>query len=334
MLNYLKSLSFASPWILTLLVIPALMILWYILRYNKIYPTLKLPILEGILPFQQNVRGLFKQNLFILRALALATLIVALARPQRNYKNEEVNTEGIDIVIAMDVSGSMLARDFEPDRLGAAKERAADFISQRPNDRIGLVVFAGESFTQCPLTIDHNVVGQLLDEIKNGLIEDGTAIGMGLANAVNRLRESDAKSRVVILLTDGVNNSGFIDPLTAVEAANQYGIRVYTIGVGRRGKAPYPVQTHFGLSYQNIDVEIDEELLEEIAEQTGGQYFRATNNQGLKDIYETIDELEKSKIQVTVLSRKTEEFYGFLLLGLGILGIEWLLRYTWLRSIP
>ncbi len=334
MIDFLKNIEFASPNAFFLLLVPLFFIIWHIWRYRKLYPTLTLPVLEGVKGYKRPVRGFIKKYLFILRTLATIFLIVALARPQTEFNEEEVNTQGIDIVIALDVSGSMLARDFQPDRLEAAKAKAAQFLENRPNDRIGLVVFAGESFTQCPLTIDHEVVDKMLSEIKNGLIEDGTAIGMGLATSVTRLKESETKSKVVILLTDGVNNSGFIDPMTAVEAALEYGIRVYTIGVGRRGTAPYPVQTPFGTTYQNMEVEIDEELLEQIANETGGKYFRATNNQALEGVYEEIDELETSRIQVTRISRKTEQFYWFLIIGGILLLTEILLRYYVVRHIP
>jgi len=334
MISFLRNIEFASPSAFYLLVLPIGFILWQIWRYRDLYPTLRLPILEGVKAYKRPIRGFIKKYLFILRTIAAIFLIVALARPQTEFNEEEVSTDGIDIVIALDVSGSMLARDFQPDRLEAAKQKALQFVESRPNDRIGLVVFAGESFTQCPLTIDHEVVRRLLSEIKNGLIEDGTAIGMGLATAVTRLRESETQSKVVILLTDGVNNSGFIDPLTAVEAALEYSVRVYTIGVGRRGTAPYPVQTPFGTTYQNLEVEIDEDLLKEIATKTGGKYFRATNNQALENVYEEIDDLEKSKIQVTRISRKTEEFHWFLIIGSILLLVEIILRYLIVRHIP
>ncbi|MEM6629441.1 MAG: VWA domain-containing protein [Bacteroidota bacterium] len=334
MLNYFKHIEFASPNAFFLFIFPGIFLIWHIWRAKRLYPTLTLPILAGLKGYRNPVRGFIKKNLFILRAIALGFLILALARPQTSFNEEEVSTEGIDIVIALDVSGSMLARDFQPDRLEAAKKKAEDFLDSRKNDRIGLVVFAGESFTQCPLTIDHQVVKKLLSEIKNGLIEDGTAIGMGLATSISRLKESETQSKVVILLTDGVNNAGFIDPLTAVEAALEYGIRVYTIAVGRRGTAPYPVQTPFGTTYQNMEVEIDEELLQQIASETGGKYFRATNNQALENVYKEIDDLEKSKIQVTRISRKTEEFHWFLLMGGLFLLVEILLRYLVVRHIP
>jgi len=334
MIDFLKNIEFATPNAFLLLIMPLLFIVWHFWRYRQIYPTLTLPVLEGVEKHKRPVRGFIKKYLFILRSLAAIFLIIALARPQTSFNEEEVNTQGIDIVIALDVSGSMLARDFQPDRLEAAKAKAAQFLENRPNDRIGLVVFAGESFTQCPLTIDHKVVDKMLSEIKNGLIEDGTAIGMGLATAVSRLQESETQSKVVILLTDGVNNSGFIDPMTAVEAALEYNIRVYTIGVGRKGTAPYPVQTPFGTTYQNMEVEIDEDLLQQIANETGGKYFRATNNQALENVYEEIDQLEKSRIQVTRISRKTEQFYWFLIIGGIILLTEILLRYFVVRHIP
>ena len=261
-------------------------------------------------------------------------MIVALARPQTTSEGENISTEGIDIVLVTDVSGSMLAEDFRPNRIEAAKAVAAEFVDGRPNDRIGFVVFAGESFTQCPLTLDHAVVKELIAGVKSGLIEDGTAIGMGLATAVSRLKDSESKSKVIILLTDGVNNKGVIDPMTAAGIASTFGIRVYTVGVGTIGMAPYPVQTPLGTQYRNVPVEIDEELLKKIAVQTGGTYFRATDNDKLQLIYAEIDRLEKTKIEVTQFRRHKEDFYtagflaGFLLLG------EVLLSLTFFRKIP
>ncbi len=334
MINYWNSLTFANPWIFILLLFPLAFILWHLLWARRIYPSLTLPILEGVKLHAKPLRGNMKKYLFVLRVLSFVLLIIALARPQISLTEEEVNTEGIDIIIAIDVSGSMLARDFQPNRLEASKQRAIEFIKERPNDRIGIVVFAGESFTQCPLTIDHLMLDRLVNEIENGLIEDGTALGMGLATSVIRLKESEAVSKVVILLTDGVNNAGSVDPLTAVEAAMEYGIRVYTIGVGRRGMAPYPMQTAFGIRYQNVEVEIDEELLKKIARQTEGKYFRATNNEALGNVYEEIDQLERSRIQVTRLTRETEEFHWFLMMGTLLLLLETGLRYTLLRTIP
>lgn len=334
MINYLKQLSFASPWILGLLVVPAIFVGWHIWQRKRRYPTLRLPALHAVSNQLTPWRGVLKQNLFFLRALASALLVIALARPQTMFTEQEQNTDGIDIVIAVDVSGSMKARDFKPDRLEAAKLKAAEFIEGRPNDRIGLVVFAGESFTQCPVTTDHEVVKLLLKDVKDGLIEDGTAIGMGLATAINALKDSETKSKVVILLTDGENNAGFIDPATAVEAAVEFGIRVYTIGVGTNGTAPMPVRTIQGTIFQNFPVKIDEALLKEIAQKTDGKYFRATGNEALAKIYEEIDELETSRLQVSVLTRKTEEFTPFLMIGLGLFFLEMILRYAVVRHIP
>ena len=272
--------------------------------------------------------------LFVLQVLAIFFLVVALARPQSSNNWQTYTSEGIDIVLALDISGSMLARDFTPDRLEAAKEVATKFILERPQDKIGLVIFAGESFTQCPLTTDQAVLVNLMREVQSGMIEDGTAIGLGLANAVNRLKDSPAKSKVVILLTDGVNNRGAIAPLTAAELAKAYGIRVYTIGVGTYGEAPYPVQTPFGVELRNVPVEIDEEVLQQIAHLTDGKYFRATDNNTLKQIYQEIDQLEKSKIEVKHFSKKEEQYFIFGLVGLFLLITQALLRYTLLRKIP
>ncbi len=272
--------------------------------------------------------------LFALEVLAIVFLVFALARPQSSNSWQTYTSEGIDIVLALDISGSMLARDFTPDRLEAAKEVATKFILERPQDKIGLVIFAGESFTQCPLTTDQAVLVNLLREVKSGMIEDGTAIGLGLANAVNRLKDSPAKSKVVILLTDGVNNRGAIAPATAAELAKTYGIRVYTIGVGTYGEAPYPVQTPFGVQLQNVPVEIDEDVLQQIAALTGGKYFRATDNDKLKQIYQEIDQLEKSKIEVKHFSKKNEQYFIFGLIGMCLLITQALLRYTVLRKIP
>ena len=271
----------------------------------------------------------------VLCCLAVALLSVALARPQSAEHNSNSTTEGIDIVLSLDVSGSMLARDFTPDRLGAAKEVASNFIVDRPNDRIGLVVFAGESFTQCPLTTDKRSLLNLLGGVRSGMIDDGTAIGNGLATAVNRLRESSAKSKVVILLTDGVNNSGQIAPLTAAEIAKSYGIRVYTVGVGTMGMAPYPAIDMWGnLTFQPMKVEIDEKMLTEIAQMTGGQYFRATDNRKLREIYDQINDLERSRVEVENFTRYDECFAPFALLAVLLAVAGFLLRQTWLRRLP
>jgi len=271
---------------------------------------------------------------FILKMLALALLIVAIARPQTSSKRQDVSVEGIDIVMALDVSTSMLAQDLKPDRLEASKKVAIDFIKQRPNDRIGLVVFAGEAFTQCPLTTDHTVLDNLFKDVKSGMIEDGTAIGDGLATAISRLKDSQAISKVIILLTDGVSNMGALDASSAAEIAKIYGIRVYTIGVGSLGTAPYPVQTPFGIQTKQMEVKIDEPLLKQIAAMTDGKYFRATSNKKLQEIYAAIDKLEKSKIDVTVFSKKSEEFHIWALAALIIFLLMIVLKYTWLKNLP
>jgi Ca-activated chloride channel family protein len=276
---------------------------------------------------------------FVLRVAALVMIVVVLARPQttNNWQNTEV--EGIDIMLAVDVSTSMLAEDLKPNRLEAAKQVAAEFINGRPNDNIGLTIFAGESFTQCPLTVDHGVLLNLFNGIRGdiaqrGLIEDGTAIGMGIANAVTRLKDSQAKSKVIILLTDGSNNRGDISPQTAAEIAKQFGIRVYTIGVGTNGNAPYPMQTYQGVQYVNIPVEIDERTLTSIAATTDGNYFRATSNSKLKEVYQEIDKLEKTKLNVKEFSKREEASAPFAWVALACILLEMLLRYTLLKKIP
>ncbi|MBQ9583791.1 MAG: VWA domain-containing protein [Bacteroidales bacterium] len=271
---------------------------------------------------------------YVLRLAALALLIVAIARPRDSKNFEKVDTEGIDIVLDMDVSTSMLARDFKPDRIGAAKDIAIEFIASRPTDRIGIVVFAGESYTQCPVTTDRITLINMMKEVQTGLIEDGTAIGNGLATAVARLKDSDAKSRVVILLTDGVNNSGEIAPETAAEIASTYGIRVYTIGVGAKGEAPYPVQTPWGVQVQNMKVEIDEALLQKIAETTGGKYFRATDNTKLMEIYSEINKMEKNRTTVDSFPVYSERYMLFALLALAALVLELVLKYLVIKKLP
>jgi Ca-activated chloride channel family protein len=266
--------------------------------------------------------------------LVLSLIILVMARPQSQFEKRDVLTEGIDIVLAIDVSRSMLAADFQPDRIEAAKDVAIKFVNGRENDRIGLVVFSGESFTQCPLTTDKAVLINLINQLHCGMIEDGTALGLGLANAVTRLKESPAKSKVIILLTDGVNNAGEIAPLTAAELAKTFGIRVYTIGIGTQGTAPYPVETMFGTQYQQMEVEIDEKTLTDIAKTTDGEYFRAKNKMELEDIYKKIDKLEKTKIKVHQYSKKEEQFKWFGLLALLLISVELLLKYTVLRYLP
>lgn len=271
---------------------------------------------------------------FVLRLIAIAAIIAAIARPRSSEKFERTDTEGIDIVLSMDVSTSMLARDFKPDRIGAAKEIAIEFVSSRPSDRIGIVVFAGESFTQCPLTTDRVTIINLMKEVETGLIDDGTAIGNGLATAVARLKDSDAKSKVVILLTDGVNNCGEVSPIMAAEIAQTYGVRVYTIGVGAMGEAPYPVMTPWGVQIQNVKVEIDETLLQRIADMTGGKYFRATDNTKLLEIYSEINEMEKTKTSVDSFPVYTELFMRYALAVLFALLLEIVFRFFIIRRLP
>jgi len=327
-------MTFANPEYLFLLVLVPIALVWYWKRQRKQLTEMQVSTVKVFLTIPRTGRQRLRHALFVLRMLALIFLIVALARPQSTSGGENVTTEGIDIVLATDISGSMLAEDFRPNRIEASKKVAIDFIEGRPNDRISLVIFAGESFTQCPLTIDHPVVVNLIKQVKSGMIEDGTAIGSGLATAVSRLKDSKAKSRVIILLTDGVNNRGSIDPMTAAQIAQTFGIRVYTVGVGTIGVAPYPVQTPFGTQYQNVPVEIDETLLKNIAELTGGKYFRATDNRTLKDIYQEIDRLEKTKIEVLQFRRHTEEYYGAAMSAGILLLMEVMLAQTVFRKIP
>ncbi|MDR1170965.1 MAG: VWA domain-containing protein [Bacteroidales bacterium] len=321
--------TFANPQFFWLFVAWAASVGWYIWRQNRLSPHLQVSSLEGLKGIM-TARPVLRHGLFVLRMIAFALIIVVLARPQSSNQWESVTTEGIDIVMALDISGSMLAQDFKPDRLEAAKKVATQFISGRPNDRIGLVIFSGESFTQCPLTTDHTALVNLFNGVHSGMIEDGTAIGLGLANAVNRIKDSDAVSKVMILLTDGVNNRGSIDPTTAAEIAKTFGIRVYTIGVGSRGTAPYPIQTPLG----NMETQIDEDLLKNIAQMTDGLYFRATDNDNLKKVYEEIDRLEKSKISVQEHHKKSEEYLKFAVAAALLLLLEILLRYTVLRHLP
>lgn len=316
------------------LIIPLLAI-WYWKRNIKSTPEIMISFLPGIRDVPLTARVRLRHLPFIVRMLAITLLIIAIARPQSTLNWQDITTEGIDIVICLDISGSMLAEDFHPNRLEACKKIAMEFIDGRPDDRIGLVVFSGESFTQCPMTIDHSVLKNLFSGIKSGIIEDGTAIGNGLATSVNRIKESKAKSKVVILLTDGMNNAGFVAPLTAAEVAKQYNIRVYTIGTGTTGTAPYPFRTPFGtIQYQNVPVEIDEGILKQIAAMTGGKYFRATSNRKLEDIYKEIDRLEKTKMETLYFSKKSELFFPILLTGGGLFLLEILLKLLVFRSKP
>ena len=328
-------MHFASPYYLWLLVLIAPMIGYYVWRTLQGGAAIQISSIRGVANAPRTVRYYLRHLPFALRTAAFALLVVALARPQDVEQNTSTNTEGIDIMLAIDVSASMLARDFQPDRITAAKEVAGSFIADRYGDRIGLVAFAGEAFTQSPLTTDQSTLQTLLARIRSGLIEDGTAIGNGLATAINRLRESDAKSKVIILLTDGVNNRGEITPMTAAEIAKAQGIRVYTIGVGTEGMAPYPAIDMFGnLTFVNQKVEIDEKTLTTMAEMTGGRYFRATDKAKLQAIYDEINQLEKSKVEVTEHISYHELFLEWVLAALGLLLLEFLLSNLVLKRIP
>ena len=325
---------FEYPYLLWLLALPALLVLRYLwIEWKDRRVHVRVSALDAWKAGGRSVLEIVRHLPFLLRTAALCLIIVAIARPRSSTQVEKVDTEGIDILFAMDVSTSMLARDFQPDRLSAAKDIAIEFIAQRPSDRMGIVVFAGESYTQCPLTTDRATLINLMKEVQTDLIEDGTAIGNGLATAVARLKDSDAKSRVVILLTDGVNNRGEIDPAMATEIAKTYGIRVYTIGVGANGTAPYPVQTPWGIELQKIPVEIDEALLQHIAEGTGGRYFRATDNTKLAEIYGEIGQMEKTRTSVDSFPVYKDLFKNYALAALVCLLLE-LLIGALLRRLP
>ncbi len=330
----MNGISFKNPEFFYLLLVLVPMLGWYIFRFRKSGASIKYSTVSGLKNIQKGWKHYLRHSPFVLLMFGFAMLTLALARPQSSKSWENVSTEGIDIVIALDISSSMLARDFHPDRLEAAKDVATEFISGRRNDKMGLVVFSGESFTQCPLTTDHAVLINLFRDIESGMIEDGTAIGNGLATSVSRLKESDAISKVIILLTDGENNRGEIAPVTAAEVAKTFGIRVYTIGVGTIGTAPYPVQTPFGTQIRDVEVKIDEETLQEIAQITDGKYFRATNNEALVQIYEEIDQLERSKIEVKEFSKKDEEFEPYAMGAALLLLVALFLKTTLFRNIP
>jgi Ca-activated chloride channel homolog len=326
--------EFANEGYLYLLLIIPLIGVWYWFRYMRDSANIQISSTESFERTPKSLRQYLYFSLYVLRIIAIGLLIIALARPQTTSSRQNVSIEGIDIVMALDVSGSMLAMDLQPDRLEAAKDVATEFIAGRPNDRFGLVIFSGETFTQCPLTTDHSVVINLFKDVKSGMIEDGTALGDGLATSVNRLKESKAVSKVIILLTDGVNNMGSLDPLSAADIAKIYGVRIYTIGVGTEGTAPYPVQTPFGMQTQYREVQIDEKLLQQVANMTDGKYFRATSNKKLRDIYGEIDKLEKSKIDVTEFRKKKEEFFPFALLAFLLITLEVILRNTYFKGAP
>jgi Ca-activated chloride channel family protein len=330
----INNLTFANPEFFWLFILIPLMIFWYIRQNSKSRSDITYPNIKVFKNVKYTLRLHLRHVLFVLRVIAVFFLIVCLARPQSTAKGENVYAEGIDIVLLLDVSGSMLAADFSPSRLEAAKQVAGEFIDGRTNDRIGLVIFSAEAFTQCPMTLDYAVLKGLLKTVKSGLLEDGTAIGMGIATSINRLKDSKAKSKVIILLTDGVNNRGAIDPITATQISQTYGIRIYTIGVGTIGEAPFPIQTPYGIRYQNMPVEIDEKMLQQIASMTNGQYFRATNNQKLRDIYNQIDRMEKTRIEVKEFRRYTELFYDYLIFGLLALALEIVLANSMFRKVP
>ncbi|MGM9838001.1 MAG: VWA domain-containing protein [Paludibacteraceae bacterium] len=326
-------MSFATPAYLFLLLLLIPLIGWYIYELHKADASVQISSTRILRKQSRSARIYLLHVPFVLRVACITLLSFALARPQLTNRWSSESTEGIDIMMALDISGTMQAEDLKPNRLEAAKQVASDFVVARPNDQIGLVVFAGESFTQCPLTTDHAVLINLFKSVKFGMIEDGTAIGLGLANAVNRMKDSPTKSKVIILLTDGSNNRGDIDPQTAAEIAKTYGIRVYAVGVGSHGQARVPVQTPVGIQYMMMDSEFDEATLQRIATTTGGQYFRATDNNSLKSIYEQIDQLEKTKLRVREYSKHTETFAPFLLAALLCLLSEIVLRYFVLRTI-
>ncbi len=329
-----EGLVFKNPEFFYLLLVILPMIVWYIFRQKRNTASIRISSTAPVFKAPRTIRHYLRHLVFVFEIFAIALFVVVLARPQSSRSWENVTTEGIDIVIALDISSSMLAQDFQPNRLEAAKNVAMEFISGREYDRMGLVVFSGEAFTQVPLTTDRAVLLNMFKDIHSGMIEDGTAIGNGLATAVARIKDSDAISRVVILLTDGENNSGEIAPVTAAEIAKTFGIRVYTIGVGSIGTAPYPVQTPYGVQLRDMEVKIDEETLSKISQITDGRYFRATSNTKLEEIYRDIDRLEKSKIEVREFSRKSEEFLPFALAGILFLVLSIVLRTTIFRSIP
>lgn len=334
-MGFLKNIHFVNPELLALLALLPLVVFFYYQRRKKYFATMRLSSLEP-LNGVTSWRSQWRQILPGLRGFACILLVIALARPQLTLKEERINADSIDIMMVMDLSSSMLAQDFDPDRLEVSKTLAIEFVEKRPYDRIGLTVFAGEAFTQCPLTTDHRIVKEFLANLQCGILEDGTAIGMGLATAVNRMKDSPSKSKVAILLTDGVNNTGYVKPITAAEIAREFNIKVYTIGVGTTGDALTPVSRRsdgryiFGLAR----VEIDEPLMQQIAEMTGGLYYRATSAESLEKIYDEIDQLEKTKVEITSIKRYSEEFYRFAGIGLLLLILEFILRYTVFRTIP
>lgn len=330
--DYFRDISFGQPLAFGLFILIPILSVWYILKNKKTGSSISISTTAA--PGLGSWKSVFIHIPFICRMIVVSAIILALAKPQSRNDEQHAEGEGIDIVLCIDVSGSMTAQDFKPNRLEAAKAVAIDFVNNRPTDRIGVVIFSGESFTQCPLTTDHNVVIAAIQNIRNGLLEDGTAIGAGLGTSVDRLRSSKSKSKIVVLLTDGENNGGLIDPKTAKEIAKTFGVRVYTIGVGSEGYAPQPVNTPLGVVIQNEKVSIDEKLLLEIATETGAKYFRAKDNEGLKEIYKNIDVLEKSKVDLVNSVRYQDKFFPFVIIALLFLFLELLLNYTVFRKFP
>ena len=331
--DYFHNIEFAQRGVFWLAMILPVMLFWYVKKSNDQYAGIKVSSIKSFTGMS-SWKNLFRHLPFILRLLAITCIILALARPQAKNQVQQVEGEGVDIVLCIDVSGSMTAQDFTPNRMEAAKKVAASFVEKRLTDRIGIVIFSGESFTQCPITTDKAVLRSAIESIRNGLLEDGTAIGDGLSTSTDRLRTSKSKSKVVILLTDGENNGGLIGPTNAKEIAKAFGIRVYTIGVGTDGYAPFPIKTDLGVIIQQQKVTIDEKLLKEIAGETGGKYFRAKDNTGLENIYKEIDGLEKSKVEISTLTRYTEKFFPLVIAALVFLFLEVLLRFTLLRKFP
>ena len=331
-------MEFSNPWLLLLLLLLIPVIVWYIMKQKRAQASLRVSSTEAFDKMPQSYKGYLRHLAFALRLMVIACVIVVLARPIEKDSLQHSSTEGVDVVLALDISGSMLSRDFEPDRLQAAKGVASKFIAERKSDNIGLVIFAGESFTMCPLTTDQHVLQSFLAEVECGLLADGTAIGDGLATAVNRIKDGPAKSKTIVLLTDGTNNAGVIDPITAAQLAADYGIRVYTVGVGTRGTAPTPVMTPFGIDFYNMPVEIDEDVLTRIATIGNGKYFRATDenmlNQVFDEIFSEIDKLEKTKLSVSKYVHREEKYLPWAQLAMLLLAIELLLRYTILRNMP
>jgi len=332
--DWYQHISFGQPAFFGLFSLAPLLIWWEWKRSGRAQGTLLVSTARPFVRGPRSWKNALRPLPFIMRLLAVSCLIIALARPQTRNDEQLVNGEGIDIMLCLDISGSMLAQDFSPNRMEAAKSVAGDFIDNRPTDRIGLVIFSGESFTMCPLTSDRAVLKTQLNNVQSGLLEDGTAIGSGLATGVDRLRSSPSKSKVIILLTDGENNGGLIDPNSAKEIAKSVGVRVYTIGMGTEGYAPVPVQTANGVVMQREKVNIDEKLLTQIAQETGGKYYRAKDNESLRSIYDEIDHLEKSRIEVSAIRRYSEQFFPFALGAALFLLLELLLRWTVFRKFP